>query len=98
MKNVRNEIDDRVSTPEHERTVPERSRRLQVVGRALRSPLLILWILAGVCLIGGIIETVFLNGSPWEGLGAAALIASVTEIVGRVKRVPPWPWQRHPDS
>lgn len=98
MKNVRNEIDDRAITPQYGRTVPERTSRLQVVARALHSPLLLLWILAAVSLAGGIIEMVLLDGSPWKGLGAAALIASVTEFVARVRQVPAWPWKRDLDS
>lgn len=98
MKDVRDRTNNDFSQPELGNALPERSRGPRVVGRALRSPLLLLWILAGVCLVGGIIEWMFLDRSPWEVLGGVTLIASVTEIVARVKRVPAWPWRSDPSS
>lgn len=88
--------DDRVAAVDHGLKSPERRSRLQLARQAVRSPLLLLWILTGVCFVGGIIEWVFFDGLPWEGLGSAGLIAGVIEIVARVKRVPAWPWQHDP--
>ena len=91
-----------IETQEHSTPVPDASMppvprtRLDVARRAARSPLLILWLLTAVCLAGGILEWLFLDGLPWEGLGSATLIASVTEIVARVRRIPAWPWRRDP--
>jgi hypothetical protein len=56
-------------------------------------PLSMLWLMAGVAVAGGVIEWVFLDRSPWEGFGAAGVIAGVVQIVAHVKGISAWPWQ-----
>ena len=56
-------------------------------------PLSMLWLMAGVAVAGGVIEWVFLDRSPWEGFGAAGVIAGVVQIVAHVKGVSAWPWE-----
>ena len=56
-------------------------------------PLSMLWLMAGVAVAGGVIEWVFLDRSPWEGFGAAGVIAGVVQFVTHVKGVSAWPWQ-----
>jgi hypothetical protein len=70
--------------------------RLEIARRIVRSPLLLLWVLGGVALVGGIVEWLFLDGLPWEGLGAAGVIAGVTKLAARARGVPAWPWQDQP--
>jgi hypothetical protein len=59
-------------------------------------PLGVLWLLFAAAIAGGIIEWVFFDRPPWEGLGAAVAIAGVVQIVAYVKGIPAWPWSPPP--
>jgi hypothetical protein len=76
-------------------SVPQTARG-STASRVVRSPLLLLWVLGGVGVVGGIVEWLFLDGLPWEGLGAAGVIAGVTKLAARARGMPAWPWQDQP--
>lgn len=61
--------DDRVAAVDHGLKSPERRSRLQLARQAVRSPLLLLWILTGVCFVGGIIEMGLLRRITMGGAG-----------------------------
>lgn len=62
--------------------------------RTDRLVLAFLWLLFGISLAGAAIEWMFLDRSPWPGIGAACTIAGVAGLTARVKGIPPWPWRR----
>ena len=69
-------------------------RRLGTILRLAAHPLSLLWLLGAIAVAGGAIEWVFFDRSPWEGFGAALVIAGVTKTVAHVKGVAAWPWEK----